>query len=77
MSAILPTNMYVIRSFPSKMAPLLPDKRLVATWSDRGVVSIWDVTKHAVAMDTPGNQKMGKTLKEQALFSFSGHQVRT
>jgi ribosome assembly protein RRB1 len=58
-----------------RVAPLLPEKRLVAAWSDRGVVNIWDITKHAVSMDIPGRQKGGQPLNDKPLYSFSGHQT--
>ena len=62
--------------FPSKVAPLLPEKRIVATWSDSGSVHVWDITKHALLIDTPGGAKGGsKAINEQPIYSFSGHQV--
>ena len=68
-------------SFLSQAAPLT-EHRLVATWSERGVVSIWDVSKHMILLDSPtlsGGAAAGKNLtghKETPLFTFSGHLVR-
>ena len=56
------------------------DRRIVATWSERGVVNVWDVTKHVVMLDAPkagggasGSKPTGH--KESPLFSFPGHKV--
>ena len=55
---------------------MLPDKRLVATWSDTGTVHIWDITKHSITIDAPAGVKQShKPINEPPLFSFSGHQV--
>ena len=48
----------------------------MATWSDSGSVHVWDITKHALLIDTPGGAKGGsKAINEQPIYSFSGHQV--
>ena len=51
----------------------------MATWSERGVVNIWDASKHAILLDSPSvGRASSKGLtghKESPLFSFSGHQV--
>ena len=37
---------------------------------------MWDITKHALLIDTPGGAKAGsKAINEQPIYSFSGHQV--
>ena len=37
---------------------------------------MWDVTKHALLIDTPAGAKGGmKAIAEQPIYSFSGHQV--
>lgn len=60
-------------------AVLLGERHLVATWSDRGVVGIWDCSKHVLLLDAPSaGGTAGKNLKghkETPLFTFSGHQV--
>ena len=53
---------------------------IVATWSEKGVVNIWDTSKHMVLLDAPsaGGGAAGKKLtghKEKPLFTFSGHKV--
>ena len=61
---------------PPQVAPLLPEKRIVATWSDSGSVHVWDITKHALLIDAPGGAKGGmKATTEQPIYSFAGHQV--
>ena len=60
------------------MAPL-SDKSLVATWSAKGHVNIWDMTSHMTSLNLPGmsaTQQSVKGLKEEPLFSFNGHQVK-
>ena len=62
-----------------QVAPLT-EHRLVATWSERGVVHVWNADKHVLLLDRPsvGGASSGKTIaghKETPLFSFSGHQV--
>ena len=60
------------------MAPLT-EKSLVATWSAKGRVNIWDITSHMTALSLPAASaayQSVKGLKEEPLFSFSGHQVR-
>lgn len=49
---------------------------IAATWSEAGSVHIWDITKHALLLDTPtaASAKMLKGHKENPLFTFSGHQ---
>ena len=59
------------------MAPLT-EKSLVATWSAKGHVNIWDMTSHMTALSLPAASapyQSVKGLKEEPLFSFSGHQV--
>ena len=68
-----------IRLPPPQVAPLT-ERRLVATWSEKGVVHIWNADKHVLLLDRPsvGGASSGKTIaghKEAPLFSFSGHQV--
>ncbi|KAL5484641.1 hypothetical protein EMCRGX_G021171 [Ephydatia muelleri] len=57
----------------------MEERHLVATWSDSGVVGIWDCSKHVLLLDAPSAGGMaGKNLKghkETPLFTFSGHQV--
>ena len=65
---------------PHFQAAPLAEHRLVATWSERGVVSVWDVSKHMILLDSPSvsGGASGKILtghKETPLFTFSGHQV--
>ena len=65
--------------FSPQAAPIT-EHRLVATWSERGVVSIWDVSRHMLLLDSPSavGGASGKNLsghKERPLFTFSGHQV--
>ena len=60
------------------MAPL-SDKSLVATWSAKGHVSIWDMTSHLTSLSLPAmsaTHQSVKGLKEEPLFSFNGHQVK-
>lgn len=66
-------------SLSPQVAPLT-EHRLVATWSEKGVVHIWNADKHVLLLDRPsvGGASSGKTItghKEAPLFSFSGHQV--
>ena len=66
-------------SLSPQVAPLT-EHRLVATWSEKGVVHIWNADKHVLLLDRPsvGGSSSGKTItghKEAPLFSFSGHQV--
>ena len=66
-------------NFILQAAPIA-EHRLVATWSERGVVSIWDVSKHMLLLDSPSavGGASGKNFsghKETPLFTFSGHQV--
>ena len=55
------------------------ERTLVASWSEKGVVHIWDTSKHAILLDSPSvGGASAKSLtghKEKPLFSFSGHQV--
>ena len=58
------------------------DKHLVATWSERGVVHIWDTSKHVILLDAPkagGGASRNKLTghKESPLFTFPGHKVST
>ncbi len=61
-----------------QVAPVT-EHRLVATWSDGGVVSIWDASKHVILLDSPsvggasGKKPFGH--KDKPLFTFTGHQV--
>ena len=60
------------------MAPLI-EKTLVATWSAKGQVNIWDMTKYMTELSGPVPQTTYCSvngLEEKPLFSFSGHQVR-
>ncbi len=56
------------------------DKTIVATWSEKGVVSIWDTSKHVILLDAPragGGASRNKLTghKEKPLYTFSGHKV--
>ncbi len=54
----------------------------MATWSEVGVVNIWDATRHVVMLDAPSTgrkggamDKKGEGLKQSPLCSFDGHKV--
>ena len=54
----------------------------MATWSEKGVVNIWDASKHVILLDAPragGGASKNKSIghKETPLYSFNGHKVRT
>ena len=56
------------------------NRQLVATWSDKGLVHVWDATKHVALLDSPsvssGNQRL-KGYQDNPLFTYSGHKVCT
>lgn len=65
-------HVYLIQAAP------LAEKLLVATWSAKGHVNIWDMTSHMTTLSLPvasATYQSVKGLKEESLFSFSGHQV--
>ncbi|XP_065071674.1 glutamate-rich WD repeat-containing protein 1-like [Rhopilema esculentum] len=54
----------------------IPNRHLVASWSDTGKVHIWDVAEQMNALDKPGapkNQYFGDKVKP--MFTFNGHQA--
>ena len=60
-------------------APLM-EKSIVATWSEKGVVNVWDTSKHVILLDAPRagggvskNKQAGH--KEKPLYAFTGHKV--
>lgn len=57
----------------------MTENRLVASWSEKGVVNIWNTTKHLILLDRPSAGASGMGLnghKETPLYSFTGHQVQ-
>ena len=63
------------------MAPLL-DKTIVATWSDVGMVNIWDATKSVIMLDAPSTgrkdaiaSRNSAKQKQTPLCTFAGHRV--
>eukprot|EP00112_Aurelia_sp_Birch-Aquarium-sp1_P001204 Seg1123.6 transcript_id=Seg1123.6/GoldUCD/mRNA.D3Y31 product="Glutamate-rich WD repeat-containing protein 1" protein_id=Seg1123.6/GoldUCD/D3Y31 len=58
-----------------RCAPI-PNRHLVASWSETGKVHIWDIGAQVNALDTPGaskNQQLGDKVKP--MFTFAGHQA--
>lgn len=52
----------------------------MATWSEKGVVNIWDTSKHVILLDAPkaggGASRNNLTgYKETPVCTFSGHKV--
>ena len=55
-------------------------RQLIAAWSERGSVSVWDASRHVILLDSPsvGVAASGAHLRghqDSPLFSYSGHQV--
>lgn len=54
---------------------------LIATWSERGVVNVWDTSRHKILLDSPnvgGASSSSSHLRghnETPLFTFTGHTV--
>lgn len=64
----------------SQVAPNM-EKSIVATWSEKGVVNIWDTSKHVILLDAPrtgGGASRNKLTghKEKPLYTFAGHKVQ-
>ena len=65
----------------TQVAPQVEHHHMVATWSEKGVVNVWDTRRHMLLLDAPkagggggGGTKLGGH-KDTPLFSFSGHEV--
>ena len=49
---------------------------LVSTWSETSMVHIWDITKHALLLDSPTTGvAASKGYHDSPLFTFAGHKV--
>jgi len=61
-------------------ATTIGDKTIVATWSEVGVVNIWDASRHIIMLDAPSTGMKGSVSseghKQPPLCSFDGHKVR-
>ncbi|EDO34980.1 predicted protein [Nematostella vectensis] len=49
----------------------IPNRHIVASWSERGSVHIWDVEAQIIASDNPGSSSQPR--ESSPLFTFSGH----
>ena len=61
----------------TQVAPLT-EHTLIASWSEKGVVNIWNGDKHVILLERPSAGAASKALtghKEAPLYTFSGHQV--
>ena len=68
--------MFIVMPRNSFQVAPIPNRHLVASWSETGKVHIWDVGAQINALDTPGsskNQQFGDKVKP--IFTFAGHQV--
>ena len=57
-------------------------RQLVAAWSERGSVNVWDTSQHVILLDSPsvGVAASGARLRghqDSPLFSYHGHKVLT
>lgn len=58
-----------------RFAPI-PERHIVATWSERGRIHIWDLSQQVICVDNPKTSAGVYNSKDvQPLFSFDGHQV--
>jgi len=54
----------------------IPERQIVATWSERGKVRIWDISQQVISVDHPTTAAGASHSKDiKPLFSFDGHQV--
>ena len=54
----------------------IPDRHIVATWSERGKVHIWDTSQQVISVDNPATAAGASHSKDvKPLFTFDGHQV--
>lgn len=54
----------------------IPDRHIVATWSERGKVHIWDTSQQVISVDNPTTAAGASHSKDiKPLFTFDGHQV--
>ena len=54
----------------------IPNRHIVATWSERGKVQIWDISQQVISVDNPSISAEASHSKDiKALFTFDGHQV--
>ena len=54
----------------------IPDRHIVATWSERGKVHIWDTSQQVISVDNPTTAAGASHLKDvKPLYTFDGHQV--
>ncbi|XP_077980352.1 glutamate-rich WD repeat-containing protein 1-like [Glandiceps talaboti] len=54
---------------------VINERHLVATWSEKGSVHIWDLKQHVDALeDSAALARLAKQDKTKPLFTFSGHQ---
>lgn len=54
----------------------IPGRHIVATWSEKGKVHVWDISRQVISVDNPttsAGTPMGRDVKP--LFTFHGHQV--
>ncbi|KAK3750946.1 hypothetical protein QZH41_015025 [Actinostola sp. cb2023] len=51
----------------------IPNRHIVATWSDKNKVHIWDISPQVIAVDNPTNTTHAKEVKP--LYTFNGHQA--
>lgn len=54
----------------------IPNRHIVATWSERGKVHIWDISQQVISVDNPSISAEASHSKDiKALFTFDGHQI--
>ena len=54
----------------------IPNQHIVATWSERGKVHIWDISQQVISVDNPSiSAEVSHSKDIKALFTFDGHQV--
>lgn len=54
----------------------IPEQHIVASWSERGQVHIWDISQQVISVDNPATLAGPSHAKDfKPLFSFDGHQV--
>lgn len=63
-----------------QVADLGSQRQLVATWSERGSVHVWDTSRHVILLESPsvGVAAQGTLLRghqDSPLFTYTGHGV--
>lgn len=54
----------------------IPERHIVASWSERGQVHIWDISQQVISVDNPATLAGPSHAKDfKPLFSFDGHQT--